>query len=72
MGIKRINYDLCTKCGICVEHCAMDVLRMDEATGRPFVKYIRDCQSCFLCEQHCPQGAIYVTPFNEKREPLPW
>jgi NAD-dependent dihydropyrimidine dehydrogenase PreA subunit len=50
----------------------MDVLRMDKETGKPFVKYIRDCQSCFLCEQTCPAGAVRVTPFSEKREPLPF
>ena len=72
MGIKLIDYGLCTNCGIWVEHCAMDVLRMDNKTRRPFIKYIRDCQSCFICERDCPEGAIYVTPFREKREPLPW
>ena len=50
----------------------MDVLRMDMETRRPFVKYVRDCQSCFLCELSCPSKAIYVTPFWEKREPLPF
>lgn len=72
MGIKRIDYGLCNNCGICIDYCAMDVLRKDKHTGRPFIKYIRDCQSCFLCEQACPKAAIYVTPFSEKREPLPF
>lgn len=72
MGIMYIDYSLCKNCGICVEHCAMDVFRIDKETRRPFIKYIRDCQSCFLCEQDCPEGAIHVTPFREKREPLPW
>ena len=72
MGVRAIDYGLCTGCGICVDACAMDVFRMDAKTGQPFVKYLRDCQSCFLCERECPEGALYVTPFAEKREPLPW
>ena len=72
MGISRIDYRSCTGCGLCVECCAMDVLRMGRETGKPFVKYLRDCQSCFLCEQTCPAGAVRVTPFSEKREPLPF
>ena len=72
MGISRIDYRLCNGCGLCVQCCAMDVLRIDEDKGIPFVKYIRDCQCCFLCEQTCPTGAILVTPFSEKREPLPF
>ena len=72
MGIKYIDYELCVCCGVCVDTCAMDVFRMDEITKKPFIKYIRECQSCFLCEKYCPTNAIYVTPFREKREPLPW
>ena len=49
-----------------------DVLRIDETTKKPVIKYLSDCQSCFLCERDCPQEAIYVTPFRERRIPLPW
>ncbi len=72
MGIRKIDYHLCTGCGICVDHCPMDVLRMDEETKRPLIAYLRDCQSCFLCERDCPVEAIWVTPVRERRIPLPW
>ena len=72
MGIRKIDYDLCTECGICAEICPMDVLRIDEETNKPFIAYLRDCQSCFLCEMDCPAEAIYVTPERERRIPLPW
>ncbi len=72
MGIKRIDIDLCNGCGICVEHCPLDVLRMEEATNKAFIKYIRDCQSCLLCEIECPVGAITVMPVFERRMPLAW
>ena len=72
MGIRKIDYDLYNGCGICVDNCPMDVIRMDEETGKPFVKYLRDCQSCFLCEIDCPVEAIYVTLDRERRIKLPW
>jgi NAD-dependent dihydropyrimidine dehydrogenase PreA subunit len=72
MGIRKIDYDLCKGCRTCVNICPMDVLRIDETTQKPVIKYLSDCQSCFLCERDCPEGAIYVTPFRERRIPLPW
>ncbi|MGD0236257.1 MAG: ferredoxin family protein [Syntrophorhabdales bacterium] len=72
MGIRRIDYKVCTGCGTCVEACPMDVIRLDEKTEKPVIKYLRDCQSCFLCEMECPAGAIHVTPDREMRVPLPW
>lgn len=72
MGIRKIDYQLCNGCEICVDECPMDVLRMDKETKKPFIKYLRDCQSCFLCEVDCPVEAIYVTPVRERRIPLPW
>ena len=72
MGILRIDEALCNGCAICYDVCPMDAIRMDEQAGRAYVKYLRDCQSCFLCEERCPEGAIYVTPARERRLPLPW
>lgn len=72
MGIRKIDYQLCNACGICIDDCPMDVLRMDKEIKKPFIRYLRDCQSCFLCEEDCPKGAIYVTPDRERRTPLPW
>jgi NAD-dependent dihydropyrimidine dehydrogenase PreA subunit len=72
MGIRRIDNNLCMGCGICVDHCPMDVIRVDKKTKKAFIKYIRDCQSCFLFERDCPRDAIYVSPDKERRIPLPW
>jgi len=49
----------------------MDVLRADE-DGRPFIAYLADCMSCFLCEMECPVQAIYVSCARERRIPLAW
>lgn len=69
MGIRHIALTLCNGCEICIEICPMDVLRMDENTKKPFIKYLRDCQTCFLCTRRCPTGAIYVTTDRERRIP---
>ena len=62
MGIKAINEELCTGCGICVEDCPMDVIRMDEAKGKACIHYPGDCMVCYLCEMGCPEDAIEVSP----------
>ena len=72
MGIRRIDEMRCNGCGVCVEDCPLDVFRMDSERGVAFIKYLDDCQSCFLCERECPAGAIYVTPSRERRTPLAW
>jgi len=72
VGIRRIDEELCNGCGICVENCPLDVLRLDLKKKVAFIKYLEDCQSCFLCERECPIGAITVTPYRERRTPLSW
>lgn len=72
MGIRKIDTELCNGCRICVDHCPMDVLRMDEDRKKAFIKYLRDCQSCLLCEIECPTQAITVMPTFERRMPLAW
>lgn len=71
MGIRKIDSDLCNGCEVCVDTCPMDVLRFDYATGKAFIKYLSDCQSCLLCEMSCPVDAIYVSPDYERRIPVP-
>ena len=72
MGIRKIDVRLCNGCGICVRCCPMDVLSMDDTTKKAYIKYIGDCQSCFLCEKECPEGAIFCMPFHERRIPVAW
>ena len=68
MSIEKIDHDLCTGCGICVNSCPMDVIRMDEEENKAIIKYQEDCMLCEFCVLDCPVDAIYVSP--EKHSPL--
>lgn len=70
--IKPIDQEKCIGCGLCVECCPMDVIRMDPDTGKARVYYIAECQCCVNCEDACPAGAIFVTPEHETLPMLSW
>lgn len=53
-----INIDKCTKCGICVDLCPVDVFYGTEEKGIPVVTYGEDCFFCAACILECPVDAI--------------
>ena len=57
-GIVVIDAAKCDGCGVCVDSCPTDVLRMEAA--KAVVVYPADCHVCFLCHNDCPQKAITV------------
>lgn len=63
MGVRNeviIHEEACTGCGVCVEVCPPDVLRMGPS-GKAYVAYPDDCQACFLCVIDCAfRGAVEV------------
>jgi NAD-dependent dihydropyrimidine dehydrogenase PreA subunit len=63
--IKKIDETKCTGCGICVDACPLDTLRLDEKGAKAIIKYPEDCMTCYTCESRCPTGAIEVHPFKE-------
>ncbi|MFC1917097.1 ferredoxin family protein [Chloroflexota bacterium] len=71
MGIKEINLEECTGCGLCYEACPMDVIRMNDE-GKSYVSYPSDCIVCYSCERDCPFTAVIITPERPRTMPTPW
>ena len=42
MAIERIEHEACIGCGICVDSCPVDVIRLDEATGKAYGLFVKD------------------------------
>jgi len=66
MSIERIDAELCNGCGICVQICPMDVIRMDDE--KAVIRYPEDCMLCEFCALDCPVQAITISP--QKSAPL--
>ncbi len=58
-----INQSGCTKCGLCVKDCPMNILEMTLDGARP----IQDtCLFCGHCQAICPVNVVEVTGFEDK------
>ena len=62
--ITGVDQEKCVGCGLCVEICPLDVLRLG-ASGKACIAYPEDCMTCYECELGCAYEAIDVHPFKE-------
>ena len=56
MSTLRVDYDLCDFCGVCVEACPMQIIKINdkclEMVGAD------SCMECQLCEVECGKQAL--------------
>lgn len=71
MGIQQVDEELCNSCGICVEDCPTDILRMNEK-NKACIAYALDCAVCFQCANNCPVQAIIVDSVSPRELILPY
>ena len=65
-GVK-VNPELCTGCGECVEVCGMEAVKLVD--GKAVVG--PDCVACLACVDVCPSGAIEAPKPEWAERPLP-
>lgn len=56
--ILTVDEKWCKGCGICVAFCPKDVLKITD--GKVVIKDLDSCIKCGLCEERCPDYAIYL------------
>ena len=66
--IELINAERCTNCNLCIRVCPTDVFDRT-SDGPPRIARQEVCQTCFMCEAHCPEDAMYVAPMRHPAQP---
>ncbi|MBW2085155.1 MAG: 4Fe-4S binding protein [Deltaproteobacteria bacterium] len=64
--VAKIDYDLCTGCGVCVQRCQFGAIKFEVTTEKTNIDQLK-CFGCGLCETGCPTDAISLID----RESLP-
>lgn len=71
MGIMKVDKDLCTGCGLCIQNCPFSAWEMGE-DEHPKLKDQYECFSCYNCMVVCPVEAISIVQPYYAEEPGFW
>ncbi|NLW22941.1 MAG: 4Fe-4S binding protein [Tissierellia bacterium] len=55
--VIKIDNEKCTKCGLCIETCPINIIRME---GDMVLMDETRCIKCKTCVGVCPSKAIYI------------
>jgi MinD superfamily P-loop ATPase len=67
MDIAKINQQICSGCGKCLEICAFGAI---DSEGESLFKVNDDCEGCAACAWVCPQAAIDMVPHRSGQKYL--
>ena len=62
----RVEEDLCSGCGLCVEACSYEARSLDDIRKIALVNEAL-CQGCGACMIACPNGATIHRNFSKKQ-----
>jgi 2-oxoglutarate ferredoxin oxidoreductase subunit delta len=73
-GRLVIITERCKGCGFCVEYCPKDVLEISAKYNKKGYHYPEPvnenaCVDCDLCENICPEFAVYSVPIEAEESP---
>jgi nitroreductase/NAD-dependent dihydropyrimidine dehydrogenase PreA subunit len=71
MGIMKVDKDLCTGCGLCIQNCPFSCWEIGE-DDHPKFKDEYACLSCYNCKVACPVDAIIIVQSYYAEEPGFW
>jgi ferredoxin len=63
-----IDTDICSGCGVCVERCQMNAIKLDEQSGLSTVNLDR-CIGCGNCVASCPSEALKLVKKEKEIAP---
>jgi NAD-dependent dihydropyrimidine dehydrogenase PreA subunit len=63
--VARINEELCSGCGDCLERCYFGAMTLDDR-GKVALVDGEECMGCGLCQVVCPEGAITLEIAREE------
>lgn len=55
MDLPKVNPDICTGCGTCIDVCPMEAIILKD--GKAYILEDK-CANCRVCESECPVEAI--------------
>ncbi|MFW9848252.1 MAG: HgcAB-like fusion protein [Candidatus Thorarchaeota archaeon] len=64
-GMIRVNIDLCTGCGICVDVCPTLIPEIDGESKKVHLRNTESCINCRACINQCPTKVLFLEPETE-------